>query len=197
MVLSLALLVDFQELAPLPSGNIGTGSQSDTLDQKSRQKGAALWRKKIAGMMKAILPPQATFTFTEQDVDEEQIVAENMDLRAGARSTMVSTGELDAEGARALAVLQGDIPIDIADEVAERGEAETEEPDPFAFGGPPGGEPDDDVSSENIPEGNDEGAKAVPVRPERMELEEESERNIDQALQKVFRRIRRELNEGS
>lgn len=57
-ILALCLLVDFQELAPLPSGNIGTGSQSDTLDQKSRQKGAALFRKKITQMMEMILPPQ-------------------------------------------------------------------------------------------------------------------------------------------
>jgi hypothetical protein len=192
MALSLALLVDFQELAPLPSGNIGTGSQSDTLDQKSRQKGAALWRKKLAGMMSAILPPQASFTYTEQDVDEEAVVAENKATRADARSTQVATGELDAEGARSLAVLQGDIPIEIADEVAARGEAATQEPeDPFGDFEDTGS--DDTVSDENVPEGNEETEKAVPVRPERMELEDEAEARVDETLRKVFRRIRRDL----
>jgi hypothetical protein len=197
MIMALALLVDFQELAPLPSGNIGTGSQSDTLDQKSRQKGAALWRKKIATMMKAILPPQASFTFTEVDEDEEALVAENRKTRAEARATQVSTGELDEEGARAIAVQDGDIPIEIADEVSERGEAKQDEPqDPFGFGGDDFGA-DDDVSDENIPGGNDETQKSVPVRPERMEAEEGFEEQADEVLKKVFRRVRRGLREGA
>ncbi len=196
MVLSLALLVDFQELAPLPSGNIGTGSQSDTLDQKSRQKGAALWRKKISGMMAAILPPQATFSYTEQDVDEEQIIAENKEIRANARKTQVDSGELDSEGSRALAVEQGDIPIEIADEVAARGKADEEkEPEPNPFGAPaPFADPDAPVDPENVAEGNEE-TKAVPVRPERMELEEETVDAVDETLGKVFARVKREIRE--
>ena len=178
-VLALGLLVDFQELAPLPSGNIGTGQQSETLDQKSRQKGAALWRKAIAGMMRAILPPQVEFRYTEIDVDEAKRRAEVEKLRAEARQIMAETGEIDIEGARAMAVREGDVPADVAEEVADREEALGAAPQP----------------AESEPDSNAE-VKAAPVPAERLDLEGEVTAEMEDQLSRILRRLRRALREG-
>lgn len=43
--LALGFVVDYQDFAPLPGGNIGSSSQSEILSQKSRAKGAATYMR--------------------------------------------------------------------------------------------------------------------------------------------------------
>lgn len=195
-VLAMALLADFQELAPLPSGNLGTGSQSETLDQKSRQKGAALWRKAIDGMMQNILPEGAEFRFTEIDQDEAKIGADVRKARAEGLKLYVDMGALDALGARAIAVEDGDIPPEVAEDVATRErEADTEEEPPEEpFGAPAPGD-GGDVQQEAIPDSNDElkALKSQPVHPVRMAVEDDAMQALEDGLGRVFERLRGDL----
>lgn len=113
-VLALALGTDFQELAPLPGGNLGTSAQSVILDKKASQKGMGLFRKRIAGLLnRHVLPDNVEFEWDEQDLDEEMKDAQVRSLRASTRSTMVNTGEVDTAGARQMALDDGDMDPDL------------------------------------------------------------------------------------
>lgn len=109
-VLAMALETDVQELAPLPSGQMGSAMQSQTLDQKSKAKGAANFRKLITHMMNHfLLPSNCEFAYDEQDIEEEGKEAENGYKRAQTRALQVQSQELDAAGARQQALDDGDI----------------------------------------------------------------------------------------
>jgi hypothetical protein len=108
--LALALGTDYGELAPLPGGQLGSGQQSEIMDEKSKEKGAGLFRKIVEDMMnRAILPANVEFSYDEQDLDEEKVQAENSKIRAEARGFMRQNGEIDDAGARQLALDAGDI----------------------------------------------------------------------------------------
>lgn len=120
-LLSLALLCDYQELAPLPGGNIGTGAQSDVLDKKSKAKGAGLFRKIITHMMNnVVLPDGCEFAFDEQDLDEDQAAALARKTRAEGRALMKAAGEIDALGARQIALDDGDISAELFEAMGQR-----------------------------------------------------------------------------
>lgn len=108
-ILALGLLTDYQELAPLQSGNIGTSQQTTTLDEKAKRKGAQLFRKRITAFVNSILPASVEFGYDEQDVTEDVQTATAKKLRAEARSLMIQNAEIDAAGARQIAVDEGDM----------------------------------------------------------------------------------------
>lgn len=120
--LSMALLNDYQEFAPLPGGNLGTSQQSEVLDEKSAKKGPGLFRKRVEHMMNfaGILPRNVEFSYDEQDIDEERARAEIRSTRATARATMKATGEVDAAGARQIALDDGDISEELFAAMNER-----------------------------------------------------------------------------
>lgn len=121
IVLSMALGTDYQELAPLPGGGLGTASQSVVLDKKSQQKGAGDFRKMLATLMnEAIMPANVQFQWDETDLDEETQRAENRVHRATARKLQVDDGEVDPAGARQLALDDGDIPEELFVEMNAR-----------------------------------------------------------------------------
>jgi len=109
--LALAFGADFQDLAPLPGGNLGTASQSETLARKSSGKGPALFQSIISHAINAegILPRNVLFSFEEDDFQEQLQLATIRKLRADARSVSIHSGEIDAKTARDLAVLAGDM----------------------------------------------------------------------------------------
>lgn len=120
-ILALALQIDYQDLAPLPGGNIGTAQQSQMLDKKSKAKGAGVFRKLIVHVFNYwILPANVEMAFDEQDLDEDQISATNRKLRAEARAQQKVTGEVDALGARQLALDDGDIEQELFDAMGQR-----------------------------------------------------------------------------
>lgn len=120
-LLAIALLTDYQDLAPLMHGSIGSGSQSVILDTKNKSKGIGLWRKMVERLMNTyVLPANVEFKYQERDISEEAEVATVKFTRAETRAAMVASGEIDAEAARELAVIDGDIPEDIAVALGER-----------------------------------------------------------------------------
>lgn len=119
--LALGLLTDYQDLAPLPGGNLGTSSQSIMLDKKAKAKGAGLFRKQITHMMnRVVLPAGVEFEFDEQDLDEDQAAALARETRAKGRSLMKATGEVDDLGARQIALDDGDISAELFEAMQQR-----------------------------------------------------------------------------
>lgn len=61
--------MDYQDLAPLPGGNLGTSQQSVTLDRKSRGKGPAYYQKMILQALNfhGVIPRTVTAKYDEQD----------------------------------------------------------------------------------------------------------------------------------
>ena len=69
---------DYQDLAPLPSGNIGSSAQSEILHRKSRGKGPANFMETIQNITKnyGIIPPPYRFKFNVKDTAEDMELAE-------------------------------------------------------------------------------------------------------------------------
>jgi hypothetical protein len=120
--LAMAFGVDYQELAPLPGGNLGSSQQSEVLHMKTQGKGPALIMKIVENAINNnnILPRTVKFQFKMQDLQAERSKAEIGFLRAKDRVLRVKSGELDLKAARELAVLHGDLPEYMADEITAR-----------------------------------------------------------------------------
>lgn len=71
--LSLAYGTDYQEFAPLPSGNIGSASQSMILHRKSSGKSPAVFMRTIQDAFKnyGVLPRGCSMRFNDKDEQEE------------------------------------------------------------------------------------------------------------------------------
>lgn len=120
-IVALGLFVDFQEIAPLPGGGLGSGSQSEILHLKTAGKGPALFMKLIEQKLNAhVLPRPVTFEFDEVDIEAQKTEAEVAKTRAEAREIMVASGEIDSEAARQLALDAGDIPQELFDAMGGR-----------------------------------------------------------------------------
>ena len=141
-ILAMAFMGDYQDFAPLPSGNLGSGQQSSILHLKSQQKGAALFQKLLTHSLNfRVLPKAVEFGFTEQDVQEEETRAAIAKTRAETREIQVRTGELTPEAARQLAYDYGDISeelfnalggVDVTPNVTQEDEDQPERPAPPA-----------------------------------------------------------------
>lgn len=110
-LLALASGGDFQDFAPLPGGNLGTASQSDTLHRKSRVKGIRLWMKLVEHKLQHnnIIPSSVSFKYTQEDAAAEQEKVELSHRRAQLRKLQIDSGEIDSEIARRIAVDAGDL----------------------------------------------------------------------------------------
>lgn len=111
LALSMGFAVDYQEFAPLPSGNIGTGQQSEILHQKGRGKGPGLFRQLFLRLMNlhGVLPANVEFEWDIEDLDADQQQAEVEKLRAETRGMRIQSGELTPEEARQIALDDGDL----------------------------------------------------------------------------------------
>lgn len=109
-ILAMALQTDYQELAPLSTGALGSAMQSATLDDKAKRKGAANFRKSIAEMMNHfVLPGNVEFEFDEKDLAEQVEESNAKKARAETRGAMLRNGEIDPAGARQMAFDDGDL----------------------------------------------------------------------------------------
>lgn len=121
--LAAAFGLDYQELAPLPGGNLGSSQQSDILHQKTQGKGPALAMAKIEDVMNnhGYLPNTVRFGYREHDLRAEKDKAEAAFTRSKTRSMQINSGIIDPQGALELAVESGDIPEHVANNIIARG----------------------------------------------------------------------------
>lgn len=110
-LLALASGSDYQEFAPLSSGNLGTASQSDTLHRKAQRKGTQLFIKIIeTGLQQSkVIPPTVAFRFKQQDAQAEREEAEIQRVRAQTRKIQIDAGEITPQISRQIAVDEGDL----------------------------------------------------------------------------------------
>jgi hypothetical protein len=121
-ILAMAFGVDYQEFAPLPSGAMGSGAQSEILHLKTHGKGPATIMALIEHIINnsGIIPATVKFQFLDHDAQAEKQKAESAYTRARDRSLRLSSGELDSIAARQIAIQDGDLPEWVAEGMEER-----------------------------------------------------------------------------
>lgn len=194
--------IDYQDVAPLPGGNLGTSAQSEVLDRKSKGKGVALFQKLIMRLLnEAVLPSNVQFEFDEVDLADEMQQAKVRRERAEERAARIASGELLEIEARQLAVEAGDLPQEMFDENAEHFDPDEEEEEVVPAAAPfAPGQGDETVEGEENPESPDDeamvGERASTERAgpgeERLEFEESVARRMELGM----RRARRLITEG-
>jgi hypothetical protein len=97
---------DYQDLAPLPTSNIGSGQQSEILHRKSRGKGAANFMETWQNLMRdyGIVPKPYKFEFKFKDTSEEAELAKIKSEMAEYLGILVNNKILDPQAARNIAV---------------------------------------------------------------------------------------------
>lgn len=96
--LALAIGVDVQELWQLTGGNIGSGTQSAILAQKSRGKTIGGLRTQLTRLINDLLPDEYEFAFKYRDAQEDQERASTAAVWAGVIASLGSS--LSAEEQR-------------------------------------------------------------------------------------------------
>ena len=124
--IALAFGSDYQDFAPLPGGNLGSGQQSEILHRKTRGKGPGLFMKLIENMMNntGILPNSVVFSYSEQDVESAQEQARLKGIRAKTRREQLESGEITIDIARELALEQDDLTQEQFNELLKQPEEE-------------------------------------------------------------------------
>lgn len=115
-LLAMAFGSDYQELAPLSGGNLGTSTQSEILHLKTRGKGPGLYMKIIANILNwQVLPEDCEFEWTEPDIEAQQAEANVSMVRAQTRAVRIASGELNPQVARIIAHESGDLTTEQVD----------------------------------------------------------------------------------
>lgn len=85
--------LDIQDLQPLTGQPLGTGAQSQVLDEKAKGKGLVIWKKDIAyELNQKVFDEQTTFAFIEKDYRDQERQAGVSNARATASKTRVDAG---------------------------------------------------------------------------------------------------------
>jgi hypothetical protein len=93
-----SLGLDFQDLAPLSGGPLGSGQQSQVLDDKARGRAGALWREQFLSAINwQVLPDLVTFEFIENDYRDRLQEAEIKTKTADYAGKLVESGMLTAQ----------------------------------------------------------------------------------------------------
>lgn len=108
---ALGLGLDYQDLAPLPSGGLGSSNQSEMLHLKSRGKGPALFMKLIETKFNycGVIPKNVQMAYEQEDFKTLMDQAELGIKRANRRARMIQSGEITPTVSRQIAVEEGDL----------------------------------------------------------------------------------------
>lgn len=111
IVIANAWAVDYQDFAPMPGGNLGSGHQSQILDRKSRQKGPALYMQLMEHALNwhGVIPATVSFSYGEQDMMADTEQAKLAVLRSQERKNRIESGEITLQVAAQRALDVGDL----------------------------------------------------------------------------------------
>jgi hypothetical protein len=112
--LALGIGSDYQDLAPLPGGGIGSSNQSEILHKKSRGKGPAFFMNYLRDVFKyrGVVARTVDFLFYEQDLGADKEKAELAEIRARTRFLEMRSGEINQAMARQIAIRNDDLEED-------------------------------------------------------------------------------------
>jgi hypothetical protein len=135
-VLALCFQCEYQDLAPLPGGGLGSSNQSETLARKAKGRGTALFKKIIEHKLNFyVLPEGITFRFDEKDYEGDKEEWEARKLRSDVRTQDVTSQVITVSVARQMMEDDGDLKDEYLQMMAE--EEAT---------------PDETISDEGIPQ---------------------------------------------
>jgi hypothetical protein len=122
VAISLGLLRDYQEFAPLPGGGLGTSAQSEMLHRKTKGKGPALWKQRVTHLFNhfGIMPAGVSFEYEERDTEEDEIKGRIFKQYADAYRALVEAFIIDPEAARQMMVDNELMDQELFDEMNER-----------------------------------------------------------------------------
>lgn len=106
-----ALGLVLTDLQPLSGQGLGTGKQSEVLEEKAQGRTIAAFRKVFTHKINQwVMPDKTTFAFKERDLRDEQQQAAVALAREQVRASMITAGEISTVEARQLAVDSDDLP---------------------------------------------------------------------------------------
>jgi len=127
-----SLGIDVQDLQPLTGQSLGSGAQSQVLEDKSKGKGLASWRQDFTHQLNEyLLDDKTTFGFVERDYNDMNTAAEISNKRATVAKTRIeSTITTPAQELQILVDLQ-ELPKEFlpVDETPNRTLTDTEKPE--------------------------------------------------------------------
>jgi hypothetical protein len=103
--------IPVQELQPLSGQGLGTGVQTQVLDDAAKGKGLAAYVKEWSDQVSwKALPDTATYKIAAEDLRDQKLRAEVSEIRARTRAARIESGEISVQMARQLAFDDGDLP---------------------------------------------------------------------------------------
>lgn len=106
-----AIGLDPQDLQPLSGQPMGTGAQSQVLDDKSRGKGLSAWRQQITQMFNEfVMPRNVKFAFIERDYRDQEKRAAVSKARADVSKARIEAGITLPEQEMQMLVDQDELP---------------------------------------------------------------------------------------
>jgi hypothetical protein len=120
-VIALGLGSDYQDFAPLPSGNIGSSAQSEILHRKSRGKGPAHFMESFQNWMRdyGVIPRIAEFKFKIKDRAEELEEVEKHKAQAELLAILRRADIVDGVTAREIVKSWDMVESEIIDKIPE------------------------------------------------------------------------------
>lgn len=112
LVYAANLGISLQDIQPLSGQGLGTGKQSEILDEASEGQGTLpVWAKSWEHMANTwLLSETSTFSWSTNDIRDQKMKADVQAIRATTRASMVTTGEITPAQALQMAVDAEDAP---------------------------------------------------------------------------------------
>lgn len=178
--------LDPQELQPLSGQALGTGAQSQVLEDKQRGKGLAAWRQDFTHALNTfVLDDKTTFAFTERDFRDQKQKAEVQQARATVSKTRIDAGITSAAQELQILVDTDDLPKEFIPQDLTPGEtvSDTDKPEQTddQVEGAMTARPAEDAGSEKKPEqGSGEKPEAGAPKQEKAPKWGNAEKETDQ-----------------
>lgn len=99
------------DLQPLSGQGLGTGKQSETIEDKARGRGLVARNKQLTQLLNEwVMPDAVTFYFHERDYRDELQQADVAEAREKTRNSMILNGQLTPAQGLQMAVDVDDVP---------------------------------------------------------------------------------------
>jgi hypothetical protein len=109
--------LDPQELQPLSGQGLGTGTQSEILDDKASGKGLAAWQQQWTHQLnEKVLDDYTTFIFIERDYRDMKLEADVKSARATSIKTLIDSAIITPEQGAQIMADWGEIPREFVPE---------------------------------------------------------------------------------
>jgi hypothetical protein len=122
-----AIGMDPQDLQPLTGQPLGTGTQSEVLEEKSRGKGLSAWRQMFTHSMNEwVLDEKTTYAFHEDDLRDQAKKADISSKRAQVSGSRIQSGITTADQERQILVDLEELPKEFLEQDITPGEKLTD-----------------------------------------------------------------------